>query len=158
MVICNQLFQDLDNPNLLNDMTTTKKSTLAVSQASMGKTKLTFIIIAPEGLAKEGKKLFLSHAKWMKSTHYHVGTKALLSYDVSEMKELKDPTNLKSKFTGKTVFVLSELYKSKAGPADHLLRTPDWKDWPKFDQWLKKCQVTKVCASKVFNSLTWGGK
>lgn len=139
-------------------MATTKKPIFSGPQASKGKIKLTFIIIAPRGLAKEGKKLFLSHAKWMKSTHYHVGSKALLSYDVSEMKELQDPTNLKSKPTGKTVFVLSELYESKAGPADHLLRTPDWKDWPKFDQWLQKCQVTKVCASKVFNSLTWGGK
>lgn len=109
----------------------------AGEQDTMGKTKLTFTIVAPGNLAQEGKQLFLSHATWMKSTHSRSGPKALLSYDVSEMDELSNPTDLKSKTTGKKVFILSEIYESPAGVEDHFARTPDWKDWPKFDAWLK---------------------
>lgn len=94
----------------------------------------------------------------MKSTHSRSGPKALLSYDVSEMDELSNPTDLKSKTTGKKVFILSEIYESSAGVEDHFARTPDWKDWPKFDAWLKKCKVTKASSTTIFNSLTWGGK
>jgi hypothetical protein len=53
---------------------------------------------------------------------------------------------------------LSEIYESPAGVEDHFARTPDWKDWPKFDAWLKKCKVTKASSTTIFNSLTWGGK
>jgi hypothetical protein len=94
----------------------------------------------------------------MKSTHHHTGPQALLSYDVSEMNELTNPTDLKSKPTGNVIFILSEIYESDAGVEDHFARTPDWKDWPKFDKWLNKCKVTKVSAAKIFNSLTWAGK
>ena len=130
----------------------------AGDQATMGKTKLTFTIVAPKSLSQEGKQLFLSHAEWMKSTHHHTGPQALLSYDVSEMNELTNPTDLKSKPTGNVIFILSEIYESDSGVEDHFARTPDWKDWPKFDKWLKKCKVTKVSAAKIFNSLTWDGK
>lgn len=130
----------------------------AGDQDTMGKVKLTFTIVAPDSLSQEGKKLFLSHAQWMKATHHHTGNKALLSYDVSEMKELTNPTDLKSKPTGNVIYVLSEIYESEAGVEDHFARTPSWKDWPAFDQWLKKCNVTKISSTKIFNSLTWGGK
>ena len=130
----------------------------AGEQETMGKTKLTFTIVAPGNIAQEGKQLFLSHATWMKSTHSRSGSKALLSYDVSEMDELTNPTDLKSKSTGKKVFILSEVYESPTGVEDHFARTPDWKDWPKFDAWLKKCKVTKASSTTIFNSLTWGGK
>jgi hypothetical protein len=78
----------------------------AGEQDTMGKTKLTFTIVAPGNLSQEGKQLFLSHATWMKSTHSRSGPKALLSYDVSEMDELSNPTDLKSKTTGKKGFYL----------------------------------------------------
>ena len=130
----------------------------AGDQDTMGKTKLTFTIVAPGNLSQEGKQLFLSHAAWMKSTHSRSGPKALLSYDVSEMDELTNPTDLKSKTTGKKVFILSETYESPVGVEDHFARTSDWKDWPKFDAWLKKCKVTKASSTTIFNSLTWGGK
>jgi len=73
----------------------------AGDQDTMGKTKLTFTIVSPGNLAQEGKQLFLSHATWMKSTHSRSGSKALLSYDVSEMDELSNPTDLKSKLLEK---------------------------------------------------------
>lgn len=133
-------------------------SSLAGEQDTMGKVKLTFTIVAPASLSQEGKSLFLSHAKWMKTTHHRTGNKALLSYDVSEMKELTNPTDLKSKPTGNVIYVLSEIYESEAGVEDHFAQTPSWQDWPAFDQWLKKCKVTKISSTKIFNSLTWNGK
>ena len=129
----------------------------AGEQDTMGKTKLTFTIVAPGSIAQEGKQLFLSHAAWMKATHYRTGTKALLSYDVSEMDELSNPTDLKSKSTGNKIFILSEIYESPAGVEDHFAKT-GWNDSDKFYKWLDKCKVTKASSTRIFNSLTWGGK
>ena len=55
------------------------------------KIQLTAIIIAPPDQAEEGDRLFRSHASWMESTHHRSGEKALLSYNVSKMKELSNP-------------------------------------------------------------------
>jgi hypothetical protein len=130
----------------------------AGEQDSMGKIKLTFVIVAPGNLSDEGKQLFLSHAAWMKATHHRTGPKALLSYDVSEMNELSDPGDLNSEPTGNKIFILSEIYESHAGVEDHYALTPDWKDWSKFSAWMKKCKVTRAPSAKIFNSLTWNGK
>ena len=133
-------------------------SALAGDQDTMDKVRLTFTIVTSNQLAAEGDALFKSHALWMKETHQHKGTKALLSYDVSKMAELSDPTDLTSRPTGNTVFVLTEVYESVAGVQDHFQRTPSWKDWPSFDAWMKKSKATKVASAKIVNSLTWGGK
>ncbi len=58
------------------------------------KTQLTAIIIAPPDQAAEGDRLFKSHGAWMESTHYRSGEKALLSYNVSKMKELSGGSRL----------------------------------------------------------------
>jgi hypothetical protein len=130
----------------------------AGEQDTLGKVRLTFTIVTSNQLAPEGDLLFKSHAAWLKATHHHTGPKALLSYDVSKMAELTDPTNLSSKPTGNTIFVLNEVYESEAGVLDHFEQTPGWKDWPKFDAWMKKSKVTKVASGKIMQSLTWGGK
>src|SRR6476659_8160310 len=52
------------------------------------KIQLTLIIIAPPDQAAESDRLFQSHGVWMEATHYRTGEKALLSYNVSKMKEL----------------------------------------------------------------------
>jgi hypothetical protein len=80
------------------------------------KIQLTAIIIAPPDQAAEGDRLFQSHGAWMESTHYRSGEKALLSYNVSKMKELSG--DLDSAPTGNTCFVLTEIYESKAGVLD----------------------------------------
>jgi hypothetical protein len=49
----------------------------------------------------------------MESTHYRTGEKALLSYNVSKMKELSNPADLNSAPTGNTCFVLTEIYETK---------------------------------------------
>lgn len=130
----------------------------ADEQDTLGKVRLTFTIVTTNQLAAEGEALFKSHAAWMKATHHHNGPKALLSYDVAKMAELTDPTNLSSKPTGNTIFVLNEVYESEAGVLDHFEQTPGWKDWPKFDAWMKKSKVTKVASAKIVQSLTWSGK
>ena len=88
----------------------------------------------------------------MESTHYRSGEKALLSYNVSKMKELSG--DLDSAPTGNTCFVLTEIYESKAGVLDHIKQAHEnWGDFPAFDKWLDKCKVTFVSAASIFNSL-----
>ena len=116
------------------------------------KIQLTAIIIAPPDQAAEGDRLFKSHGAWMESTHYRTGEKALLSYNVSKMKELSG--DLDSAPTGNTCFVLTEIYESKAGVLDHIKQAHEnWADHPAFDKWLDKCKATWVPAGSIFNSL-----
>ena len=116
------------------------------------KIQLTAIIIAPPDQVAEGDRLFKSHAAWMEATHYRDGDKALLSYNVSKMKELSG--DLDSAPTGNTCFVLTEIYESKAGVLDHIKQAHEnWGDHPAFDKWLDKCKSTWVPAASIFNSL-----
>jgi hypothetical protein len=88
--------------------------------AFQGKTQLIYVIVAPPDQAKEGERLFASHAPWMKATHHRDGDKALLTYNVSKAPELSNPMDQNSAPTGTTVFVLSEIYQSVAGVTDHV--------------------------------------
>ena len=83
------------------------------------KIQLTLIIIAPPDQAEEGDRLFRSHGSWMEATHHRSGAKALLSYNVSKGPELSNPMDLNYAPTGNTCFVLTEIYESIAGVADH---------------------------------------
>ena len=119
-----------------------------------GKTQLTFVIIAPPDQVKEGDRLFASHAPWMKATHHRDGDKALLTYNVSKAPELSNPFDMNSAPTGNTVFVLSEIYQSDAGSADHFAQAASgWPDFQSLVTWLEKCKVTGVPAARIFNSL-----
>ena len=116
------------------------------------KIQLTAIIIAPPDQVAEGDRLFKSHAAWMEATHYRDGDKALLSYNVSKMRELSG--DLDSAPTGNMCFVLTEIYESKAGVLDHIKQAHEnWRDHPAFDKWLDKCKATWVPAASIFNSL-----
>jgi hypothetical protein len=116
------------------------------------KIQLTAIIIAPPDQAEEGDRLFRSHGVWMESTHHRSGEKALLSYNVSKMKELSG--DLDSAPTGNTCFVLTEIYESKAGVLDHIKQANEnWGDHPAFGKWLEKCKATFVPAASIINSL-----
>jgi len=118
------------------------------------KIQLTLIIIAPPDQAEEGDRLFRSHGFWMEATHHRSGAKALLSYNVSKMKELSNPADLDSAPTGNTCFVLTEIYESKAGVADHFEQTNEsWVDFPAMGKWMEKCKVTFVPAASIINSL-----
>ena len=98
------------------------------------KIQLTLIIIAPPPIRRRrATASFKSHGSWMESTHYRNREKALLSYNVSKMKELSNPADLNSAPTGNTCFVLTEIYESKAGVLDHIKQAHEnWGDYPAF--------------------------
>ena len=122
--------------------------------AHKGKIQLTFVIVAPPDLVEEGDRLFRSHAPWMEATHHRQGEKTLLSYNVSKAPELSNPMDPKSAPTGNTCFILSEIYETEAGVADHFQQAEaSWKDFPVLSKWLAKCKVTAVPAARIFNSL-----
>ena len=118
------------------------------------KIQLTIIIVAPPDQVAEGDRIFRSHAPWMEATHHRTGAKALLSYNVSKGPELSNPMDLTSAPTGNTYFVLTEIYETEAGVADHFEQTTaSWKDFPAIVQWMEKCKVTFVPAASIINSL-----
>lgn len=119
-----------------------------------GKFQLTFVIVAPPDLVVEGDRLFRSHAPWMEATHHRKGDKALLSYNVSKAPELSNPMDPNSAPTGNTCFILSEIYETGAGVADHFqMSESSWQDFPALVKWMGKCTVTGLPAAPIINSL-----
>lgn len=122
--------------------------------AYQGRTQLIYVIVATPDQAKEGERIFASHAPWMKATHHRDGDKALLTYNVSKGPELSNPFDMNSAPTGNTVFVLSEIYQTDAGVADHFAQAAaGWQDFPALVKWLEKCKVSGVPAAPIINSL-----
>lgn len=118
-----------------------------------GKIQLTAIIVAPPDQVEEGDRIFRSHAPWMEATHHRTGANALLSYNVSKVPELSNPMDLNSAPTGNTCFILTEIYETKAGVADHFQQSASWKDFPALGKWMEKCKATLVAAAPIINSL-----
>lgn len=119
-----------------------------------GNVQLTFVITAPPDQVEEGDRIFRSHAPWMERTHHRSGEKALLSYNVSKAPELSNPMDPNSAKTGNTCFVLTEIYETDAGVADHFQQAmASWEDFPALGKWLEKCEVTAVPAAPIINSL-----
>ena len=122
--------------------------------AHKGKIQLSFVIVASPDLVEEGERLFRSHAPWMEETHHREGDKALLSYDVSKAPELSNPMDPNSAPTGNTSFILSEIYETEAGVADHMQQAEaSWPDFSAFLEGMEKCKVTGVAAAPIINSL-----
>ena len=122
--------------------------------AYLGRTQLIFVIVAPPDQEKEGERIFGSHAPWMKATHHRDGDKALLTYNVSKAPELSNSFDQNSAPTGNTVFILSEIYQTEAGVADHFQQAAaSWQDFPALVKWLEKCKVSGVPAAPIINSL-----
>lgn len=122
--------------------------------ALKGKTHLLYFIVAPPELVEEGDRIFRSHGPWMKATHYRDGEKALLSYSVSKAPEPSDLDSLDPAPTGNTLFILSEIYETKAGVADHMKQADSsWEELPDFVDWLRKCKLTGVHTARIVNSL-----
>ena len=89
----------------------------------------------------------------MEATHHRSGDKALLTYNVSKAPELSNPMDLSSAPTGNTCYVLSEVYETEGGVADHYQQANTWSDFPALGAWLEKCHVTMVSAAPIFASL-----
>lgn len=122
-----------------------------MSQA--GKTQITFIFTATPGLAAEGDRLFESHAKWMDKTHYRDGELSLLSYNVVKGPELSNSLDPGSPPTANTSFVLTEVYETPAGLADHWKRAESWEDFGAFVEWATKVDLAVLHGSPVVHSL-----
>jgi hypothetical protein len=118
-----------------------------------GKIQLTAIFVAPPDQVEEGDRIFRSHAPWMEATHHRTGAKALLSYNVSKVPELSNPMDLNSAPTGNTCFILTEIYETQAGVADHFQQSASWKDFPALGKWTERCKTTLVAAAPIINSL-----
>ncbi len=122
--------------------------------ANQGKIQLLYIMVCPPEHADEGKRLFESHGPWMESTHHREGSRALLSYNVSIGPELSNPFDSDSEATGRTVFILSEIYESEDGVRDHFEQAAsNWADFPALGAWLEKCDLSGVPAAPIINSL-----
>jgi hypothetical protein len=128
-----------------------------IQMSHQGKVQLTIVFKAtsPE-LVTEGDRIFESHAKWMASSHYRDGDKALLLYNVSKAPEYKNPTDPNSGPSGNTFFVLTEVYETEAGVADHWKQgSENWKDFGALMKWSGECETTVIHGkgSKVIYSL-----
>lgn len=122
--------------------------------AHKGKIQLTYIIVAPPDQVSEGDRIFRSHAPWIEATHHREGDKTLLTYNVSKAPELSNPLDANSPPTGNTCFVLSEIYETDAGVADHFQQAESgWQDFPALLKWMEKCTVTGLPAAPIINSL-----
>ena len=118
-----------------------------------GKTQLTIVFTAPPDQVAEGDRIFASHAKWMRNTHSRDGEKALLHYNVAKGPELANPMDPSSNPTGNTSFVLTEVYETPAGVAEHWKQTATWEDFSAVGAWASKVKVTTVHGSPVVHSL-----
>lgn len=122
--------------------------------AHQGKVQLLYVTAAPAALVEEGKRLFASHAKWMQATHHRSGPKALLSYNVSTAPEPADIWNEGNGSTGRTLFILQEIYETKAGVEDHQRQAQEnWQDYGAYVAWLQKCEIRGVGNSTIQQSL-----
>jgi hypothetical protein len=119
-----------------------------------GKIQLIFIFVAPPDQVAEGDRIFRSHGPWMEAAHHRTGDKALLSYNLSKAPELSNPVDVNSAPTGNTCFILSEIYETDAGVADHFqMSQSSWQDFPALLKWVEKCKVTVLPAAPIINSL-----
>jgi hypothetical protein len=119
-----------------------------------GKVHLVFIFKAEQADVAEGDRLFASHKEWMAKTHHRDGEKALLTYNVSKGGDPSDPFDPASTPTGKTVYVLDEIYDSQAGIADHWQQAmSNWDDFKAFLAWIRKGGASAQHSGTVVNSL-----
>jgi hypothetical protein len=122
--------------------------------ANHGRVQLNYLIAAPEGLAEEGRRLFESHASWMKATHPRRGDKALISYNVASAPEPADIWNEDGSTTGRTLFVLSEIYATRSGVDEHQRQAQDnWSDYSAYVAWLGKCEIRGIGRARIEQSL-----
>jgi hypothetical protein len=118
-----------------------------------GKTQLTVIFTAPPELVAEGDRLFASHAKWMRNTHTREGEKGLLLYNLVKGPELSNAMDPSSKPSGNTCFVLTEVYETPAGVAEHWKQLLGWEDVAAVAAWTSKVKVTSLHGAPIVHSL-----
>ena len=119
-----------------------------------GKIHLNFVYKADQADVAEGDRLFASHNIWIARTHHRDGDKALLTYNVSKGDDLSNSLDPNSSPSGKTVYVLDQIYESRAGIADHSQQAMfSWEDFNAFMAWAQKCEISAQHSGTVINSL-----
>lgn len=122
--------------------------------ARKGKVLLNYVIIAPADAAEEGRRIFASHGPWMERTHPKHGDAALVTYDVAIAPELSNPLDTSSEPTGRTCFILTEVYETEAGVDNHFQEAgSSWDDFPALAEWLGRCEMRGTPAAPIVNSL-----
>lgn len=121
--------------------------------ADAGKTNIVVMwTVEPDGVA-DGDRIFESHVTWM-TGHSREGSTALLSYSISKGEQLENPVDPTSKPTGKTIFVLNEVYESPAGVAEHWrLAAQTWADLPAFLDFCARNEVSTLHSGTVVQAL-----
>lgn len=117
-----------------------------------GKTQITMMFTADGPQVAEGDRLFTSHGAFMKG-HHRDGDKALLAYNVASGPELSNSLDPSSEPTGRTSYVLTEVYESPAGVADHWAHAGEWADFGAFVEWAGAVEVHVLHGSPVVQSL-----
>jgi hypothetical protein len=123
------------------------------TMADVGKTNIVVMwTVGPDDVA-EGDRIFESHVNWM-TGHPRDGDTALLSYRISKGPELSNPVDPNSDPTGNTIFVLSEVYETPAGVAEHWKQAVEtWQDLPAFMDWSAKVKVGTLHSGTVVQGL-----
>jgi len=119
----------------------------------VGKTNIVVMwTVGPDDVA-EGDRIFESHVEWMKG-HPREGAAALLSYKISKGPELANPLDPNSDPTGNTIFVLTEVYESPAGVAEHWKQAVEsWQNLPAFMDWSTKGKIGTLHTGEVVHAL-----
>lgn len=119
-----------------------------------GNIQFLVLISASADQVSEGERIFQSHAQWMEKTHHREGDKALLRYNVSQAPEVRDPMDPDSSPTGRTLFILSEVYETPAGLQDHWQQGQEsWEDFDAFKSWLGIVDFSMVNGAEIVHSL-----
>jgi hypothetical protein len=121
--------------------------------ADVGKTNIVVMWTVGPGDVAEGDRIFESHVDWM-TGHPRDGDAALRSYSISKGPELSNPVDPDSDPTGNTIFVLSEVYETPAGVAEHWKQAAaSWEDLPAFMDWSAKVDVGTLHSGTVVQGL-----
>lgn len=108
--------------------------------------------VGPDEVA-EGDRIFQSHGEWMKG-HPREGDTALLSYRISKGPQLASPFDPASASTGRTMYVLDEVYESSAGIADHWRQAAQtWNDMAAILKWGEKAEVATLHDGRIVQAL-----
>lgn len=119
-----------------------------------GKVQFTNVMIVPSELVAEAERIFQSHVRWIRETHHQEGEKALLRYNVARAPEPSDPMDPESGSTGNTMYILTEVYESDAGIADHFAQADEsWEDFGAANELMAKCRVVGAPSAEIIHSL-----
>ncbi|NNE34968.1 MAG: hypothetical protein HKN13_07015 [Rhodothermales bacterium] len=122
--------------------------------ANKGKTQLLITFVATPDQVSDLDKLVASHGDWMAKTHHRDGSKALLSYNFSKGPELSNAMDPTSEPTGNVRYVLSEIYESPEGIADHWQQAQQsWADFMHMIEIISSCNPQTLHSGAIAASL-----